>query len=341
MTQRLEPSWLDQSLDSLWRRDSSGFGSGLSRATATRIGIDVVLVRVAFVVLAFCSGLGVALYAWGTALSPARPDGAHRSGPSDDARLVERRAARRRDRHHHRLRGAGRVAHVAAVGLALIAGALLLWWLARHRELLGSPEVADPSVPMDEESLVEDWRRRMSTAAGAHQVAPKLPVVDLFSPAPARARPAATEPVKSGWLAGLFITLGSIAAGLIPGLLLGVDPFVAIAIGSATLGLAVVVFAIVGRRRRLPRSFLGLLLVPLVACGWLSAGTAGALTPEVGTHSVRVIAQTTTVDLRDTDLSGIDKVEILAIASTVDVLLPVPRERRRRLADRQHRLDDR
>ncbi|WP_231979653.1 hypothetical protein [Tessaracoccus coleopterorum] len=227
------------------------------------------------------------------------------------------------------------------MGLALIAGALLLWWLARHRELLGSPEVADPSVPMDEESLVEDWRRRMSTAAGAHQVAPKLPVVDLFSPAPARARPAATEPVKSGWLAGLFITLGSIAAGLIPGLLLGVDPFVAIAIGSATLGLAVVVFAIVGRRRRLPRSFLGLLLVPLVACGWLSAGTAGALTPEVGTHSVRVIAQTTTVDLRDTDLSGIDKVEILAIASTVDVLLPVPRERRRRLADRQHRLDDR
>ena len=44
-------------------------GSGLCAAIAARMGVDVVLVRVAFALLALSGGLGVALYAWGTALT--------------------------------------------------------------------------------------------------------------------------------------------------------------------------------------------------------------------------------------------------------------------------------
>ena len=67
MSTELDLGWLDPGLGALQRQES-GMGSGLCRAIATRMGIDVVLVRVAFALLALSGGLGVALYAWGTAL---------------------------------------------------------------------------------------------------------------------------------------------------------------------------------------------------------------------------------------------------------------------------------
>ena len=86
-------------------------------------------------------------------------------------------------------------------------------------------------------------------------------------------------------------------------------------------------FAAASRTKRLPRPFLAVLLVPIVACGWLSTGAKPLLETESVTHSdathaVKYFATTTTLDLTDSDLTDVDTVEIVAVASTVDVLLP-------------------
>ena len=69
MSTELDLAWLDPSCRDLTRRTADGLGSGLSRAMAQRLGVDVIIVRVAFVVLALSAGLGLALYGWGTLLT--------------------------------------------------------------------------------------------------------------------------------------------------------------------------------------------------------------------------------------------------------------------------------
>lgn len=69
MSTELDLGWFDPNLGALQRREASGLSTGLSRAIAERLGVDVILVRVVFVVLTFCAGLGLALYGWGTVLT--------------------------------------------------------------------------------------------------------------------------------------------------------------------------------------------------------------------------------------------------------------------------------
>lgn len=322
MAHDLEKSWLTQSLDSLWRRDTSGFGSGLSRAIASRLDVDVVIVRVAFVVMAFCSGLGVALYAWGTVLTP---------GPQGQRPVDSLLPSMRSWSNGTQLAvvGISTTVFVATVGaltslpwgLAILAVGLLGWWLMRNRGTLAQEGEVGVAENLDDEALIEQWRRVMGAATHTSTPIPSpLPVVDLYSPdpLPEPVRP----PAKSAWLSGLFITLAAWAAGLLSVLLLGLSPVTGIAIGSGVLGLAAVLFALVARDRRLPRSFLGLMLVPIVACGWLATAASTTVDGEPGTHVVKYFAESGSVDLREVDLTGIEHVEIIAVGSEVDVILP-------------------
>lgn len=326
MHKDLERSWLDESLQSVQRRDTSGFGSGLSRAIAQRIGVDVVIVRVAFVVLTFCSGLGLALYAWGTLLTEG-PEGKHpvdgtirsfRGWPSGaQLALIIGTTI-------------GLVATVAATtslpwGLAIIAVALMAWYLRRNHALrlpsVGGEPVAEPA---NEDELIDEWRRRMSAATGHHSdwVAP-LPVIDLDAPI---AVPEPTARPRTAWAASLLLILVAAAAGA-GSVMVGLSAVTALAIGTLALGVGTVIFAAVSRAKRLPRPFLAAVLVPIVACGWLSTGAdplleTQAVTHTDATHAVKYFATTTTLDLTDANLAEVDTVEIVAVASTVDVLLP-------------------
>ncbi len=320
MHKDLERSWLDESLHSVQRRDTSGFGSGLSRAIAQRIGVDVVIVRVAFVVLTFCSGLGLALYAWGTLLTPGpegkRPvDGTIRSfrdWPSG-AQLTLVIAT-----------SIGVVATVAATtslpwGLAILAVVLIGWYLRRNRAALPSLDGGPSREPANEDELIDDWRRRMSAATGQHSdwVAP-LPVIDLDSPV------AAPEPAvrpRTAWAASLLLVLAAAATGA-GAVVLGLSGVTALAIGTLTLGAGAIVFAAASRTKRLPRPFLAVLLVPVVACGWLSTQAAAAPAQDPTVLRISVVGADRVIDLSDVDLTAYTSLEISAIASDLEVMLP-------------------
>lgn len=317
MANDLDRFWLEETLAPLRRSDSSGLGSGLSRAIAAHLGIDVVIVRVAFVALTFCAGLGPALYGWGTLLTV----GPHGTRPIDSTIAGFRSWSKTAQLA---LVVGSSLAFVIIVGastslpwgLALLAMVGIWWLLRRGRGHIRNAEALFPAQPMDENELVEQWRRQTSAAAG-RQVVPPTPLTLLPEPEPHRPpQPAAGR----AWLMGLLLIAAAVAAGALCLGVLGMSVAASIAVSTIMLGVSLAVFAAVSRTRRLPRSLLALLILPLVACGWLSTGGILGAAPEDGTHTVRVVATSSTVDL--TELTDTDTVEIIAVASDVKVIVP-------------------
>ena len=318
MAQHLDTRWLEQSLMSLRRQDTSGFGSGLSRTLATRVGVDVLVVRAAFVVLALCSGFGVALYFWGTLLTV----GSKGTRPIDS--WIPRFSSWSRGAQIGMVVGST-IALVAAVGaltslpwgLAVLAAVVIFWLVRRQSPQVLSSDSHVQSAPADEGELIEQWRDRMSAALGQRHEPRAMTPSQVPPPSAEVSRPPMTT--KTAWLAAAPLLAGCAAIGVVAGPLLGLSVPSALAIASIALGLGSVVFAACARSRRLPRPFLVPLIVALVMCGWI-AGRAAPDTDEVGTRTFTAYATESTIDL--TEVKGYDTIEVIAVASSVEVIVP-------------------
>ncbi|MFT3887414.1 MAG: hypothetical protein QM713_04530 [Arachnia sp.] len=319
MASALDLAWLDPSLGDLTRRDASGLGSGLSRAVAARLGVDPVLVRVAFVLLALSGGLGLGLYACGTALTRG-PSGTRPIDSWMPTFATWTTAAQKIA-----------VVGVIVVGMATVGRAMplpwptgvvafLIWVLLRRRRP-GRLAPADEYVDdlLSDDLLVEQWRARMAGAArSTGAAAPQLPTVDLYSdPAPAptpRPRPA--------WLAGLVIVAAMGVVGALCAWVIGTSPMVTLAVTTATGGALVLGYALFARQRRLPRLILAVVAVPLCLSGWLATQAAASPLPSPDAVTYSVVASGQTIDLTGIDTTKVSAVEIKAVASDVEVIVP-------------------
>lgn len=327
MAKELDLGWAIPQLGALQRREDSGFGTGLSRAIADRLSVDVTLVRVAFIVLGLSAGFGVALYLWGTALTHG-PNGTR---PVDT--VAPGFATWPRRAQVGVVIGTTILLVVMADSVAplpwpvgvLILGALIFVARGRSKQSEGHTRSASlnaPGVTHSDEALIAEWRRVMTAAAGP--AAPShLPVVDLYSPAP-EPEPLPIDRPRPAWFVGLGIAAATLAAGVVPAAL-GVDLLVSAGTALLTAGLLSVLFAAVVRRRRLPRSLVFLLALSLVPAGWMATQAS----PQSGRQAVpasvlaeRIVARDATVEFTAADLEGIDEVRITAIASDVTIRLP-------------------
>ncbi|MHA6511161.1 PspC domain-containing protein [Tessaracoccus sp. Z1128] len=328
MSTELDLGWLDPSLGALQRQEAGG-GSGLCRAVAARMGVDVVLVRVAIALLALSGGLGVALYAWGTVLSR----GSSGVRPIDSMLPAFGRWSPMAQKAVVILTSLAAVSLISQVtplpwgpGVVLMA----LFVLARRGRLGGGWAPPTPSdrrqegtVAASDEDLVAHWRSTMQAAAGAGRGPELLPVVDLYAPAPVAAH-APGPRARPAWLAGAGILTVLIATGALVAVLLG-SPRLALGLALAAAGALVVVHAVATRRRRVPRPLLAVLVVAMVAAGWLAPRAAAptAVPPvDSAVMVIEAIGEERVVDLRDSDLSGVEHIRIEVAASDLTVLLP-------------------
>lgn len=325
MSHDLDLSWLDPSLGAV-RRNTRGMGSGLSKAIAERLGIDVILIRVAFVVLTLTAGLGLGLYAWGTLLTP---------GPSG------RRPAERLFPGFLSWSETGQKLFVLGTLLALMSltsAATPLPWFAgvgllvaiavlrrgRH-DNSAVRSLPAPAVVTDDDDLVAQWRTSIASAIGSTPAPDPLPEVDLYSPEPLDEEPPATARPPAAWLIGAAILAAPLAVGLVLSVS-QVNPLVTLAIATATAALLTLGYALVVRTRRVPR--LALLVVALLTAssGWLAVEAAepppAPADPSVIT--IRSVAEDRVVTLTEQDLEGVDEVRIRAVASDLTVVFPAP-----------------
>ena len=312
-------------------------GSGLCAAIAARMGVDVVLVRVAFALLALSGGLGVALYAWGTALTRS-PTGVR---PMDALLPAFARWTPTAQKAVVILTTLAAVSLVSSVsplpwGPGVLLLALLV--LARRGRLGGtwSPSAtpqpqntrvntsagANPGAVSDD-ALVAHWRSQMHSAAG--RAPDGLPVVDLYATEPPRAAPSGPRP-KAAWLTGLGILVAMLATGAVMVLALGAGSGLALGAALVAGGSLAVLYAAIARSKRVPRPLLGVLVIAMVAGGWLAPRAAESASPPPADASVltlKVVGEERVVDLTGTsDLAGIEHIRVEAIASDLTIVLP-------------------
>ncbi|MHA7859773.1 PspC domain-containing protein [Tessaracoccus sp. Y36] len=358
MTTELDLGWFDPSLGALQRPEAAGVSTGLSRAIAERLGVDVVLVRVVFIVLAFCAGLGLALYGWGTVLTRGpqgtRPIDQVLPGFRDWSPLMQKAAV-----------VISTIIVVATLDAALPlpwgAGVLVLIALvlvrrrARNsgafppahyppsgpsaagstRYVPGAPRLFPPAAPtvapLDDQTLVEHWRRSINEAVGSHRAAVpsrQLPTVDLYAPEEPPAPRILVPQAKNGWWMGVAVIVAMMAASFVSAGLLGFDLSTTLAATTATGGVVTVICALAARDRRIPRVVLAALAASIVATGWLATQTAvgPALAPAEDTHVVRLVGREGVVDLSGVELEDRTVLRVEVIASDVELILPGPVE---------------
>lgn len=317
MSTELDLAWLDPSCRDLTRREADGLGSGLSRAMAQRLGVDVIIVRVAFVVLALSAGLGLALYGWGTLLTRG-PQG---SRPID-ALLPSFRTWSL---------GSQKAAVIimtliftfvvaASTPLPWGAGFLLLGAVivVRRRALRGFrfPEPTGQELSVDAQLVA--WRSRLEAAAGT--TVHTVPELDLDS-APVVPTPALPRARRS-WLAGLALLAAGGVVGAIAHFVAGFSDVVSLAAGVVAAGATAVVLALVMRTRRVPRLVLAALAVAVLSCGWLASQSGAGPAPDPGVLEISATATDETIDLGEADLTGVDEVVIRAVAADITVAVP-------------------
>ena len=317
MSTELDLAWLDPSCRDLTRREADGLGSGLSRAMAQRLGVDVIIVRVAFVVLALSAGLGLALYGWGTLLTRG-PQG---SRPID-ALLPSFRTWSL---------GSQKAAVIimtliftfvvaASTPLPWGAGFLLLGAVivVRRRALRGFrfPEPTGQELSVDAQLVA--WRSRLEAAAGT--AVHTVPELDLDS-APVVPTPALPRARRS-WLAGLALLAAGGVVGAIAHFVAGFSDVVSLAAGVVAAGATAVVLALVMRTRRVPRLVLAALAVAVLSCGWLASQSGAGPAPDPGVLEISATATDETIDLGEADLTGVDEVVIRAVAADITVAVP-------------------
>lgn len=316
----LDLAWVHPRLGGLARRDTTGLGSGLSRAVADRLGFDVALVRMAFIVLTFGAGFGAALYGWGTLLT-AGPTGRR---PIDSLLPSFRTwsvGAQKFVVIGSTVALVALVSSVTSFPWVLAVIAVIALSLLRRRGRGGSvAPAADLTTTLDDDQLIDAWRRDMARAAGARSM-PRP------TPAPSRptevvtASPAIAVPKAWGW--AVAIPLIGAAAGVATWVLVG-SAVTALAAATALTGLGAIGHAVLRDSRRLPRAFLWFLAVLLASTGWLAAKTAGAplSDAEIGPHSVTRIASDETVDLTALVADPGVEVRVVVVGSDVDILVP-------------------
>lgn len=292
MPELVHPSQLDPRLTDLQRPQHTGFTGGLCRAMAQRWKVDPIIVRLAFVALAFAGGAGAVLYVWGCLLTPRV--GGHppilRWLPSFG---------------RWPLRTQGIVVAVSSLVLILsfarqsgvawgpvIVVAAVAWAVARQRRkgpesrtAAPSPHRADVDAPVNTvdaapgaDESVEQWRTRLEAHAGS-----PLPTVDLYAPEPPRSAPAPAPPAagRTSWWGALTIVSITAAGAALPWIL-GLQSvilwtFVAAAVTSGTLLLG---WSVIARRRRLPSALLALALAGAVGTSLLAvAHSQGSTVP--------------------------------------------------------------
>lgn len=324
MPTQLDLAWLDPSLAEL-RRPGDGLGTGLSRAVSDRLGIDVTLVRVGFVVLALCSGLGIALYLWGTLLSY----GADGRRPVDTWGIAEWPPTGQR------------VFVVASTILLMVltaavtplpwgAGAVFLLGFVlfrKNRRQFTSSEPGEGSMDLatldqaeaTDDVLVSRWRSTMSEASGSRPVPPPMPEDlephELHDPPH---KPATT------WLGGLAVVALAVAAGWASFALVGAGVLTSLVTGTATLGLAIVALSLT-TRRRLPRLVLIAAGGLMALTGWLSveAATPARQSTPTELHITSVDQwEGEVVTITPEQLEGVETLSVRAVGSTLTVVLP-------------------
>lgn len=327
MSTELDLGWLDPSLGALQRQES-GMGSGLCAAIAARMGVDVVLVRVAFALLALSGGLGAALYAWGTALTRS-PAGVR---PVDALLPAFARWSPTAQKVVVVLTTLAAVSLVSSIsplpwGPGVLLLALLV--LARRGRLGGTPVTPQPqrthtsAGAVSDGVLVAQWRSRMQSAAG--RAAEGLPVVDLYAP-DAPLTPAPGPRPKTAWLVGVGILGAMLAAGAVTVVLLGGGPGLSLGAALVTGGALSVLHSAIARSTRVPRPLLGVLVIAMVAGGWLAPRAAEPSSPppaEASVLTLKVVGEERVVNLLGrTDLAGIEHIRVETIASDLTIVLP-------------------
>jgi hypothetical protein len=285
---------------------------------ADYVGVDVVLVRLAFIVAAFFGGAGVIAYVIGWIVLPVAPATEGRSSPPADRKqllgyaLVAVGLLAIGGRVGWRIGGDGAFWPLVLIGL----GGAVLWLRARDRaddDVTIAPSPPPPPVP-----TVADATESMTTTRPPASPTPSL--------APARRERSYLGAVM--WSA-LLVFAGTAwlldASGAVD-----VDLGVAVALGLAVVGVALVVSAWFGRARGLIA--LGVVLALVVGVlGLVDVPLRGGIGDP--TYHPRTIAAVggdyalgvgnLAVDLRDVDFSGSTrKVHAQVGIGQLDVTVP-------------------
>lgn len=338
---------LDHRLVGLQRPNGTTFTSGLCRAVAARVGIDVLLVRLAVVALVFAAGLGLVLYAWATLLTPREG----RVAPI--RRLVP--AFERWPRNTQVLViGASSLVVVLALASqgnfslfpAIVVVAVFLLMRRRairagsahpgtgqHPAAAWHDAAAPTAPPPTTATTIEEWRSRLAAHASIRTgPADPLPVVDLYGPDPDPApgpnpAPAHPQAPVSWWGAVLVVLLSGGAASAAFSFGLSPTWLWACVLGTGVAGATMLFWALLVRSRRLPVVVLVLALGVGATSSWMvteRSEPAERVAVETGTQDLtyEFIANTGVVDLSDLDLDDASTITVEANLSSVRVVLP-------------------